>query len=515
MSLCTIRLCTDVPGAVIDANIYGHLMSNGGRCIYEGVWVGPRSKIPNQNGLRLDVLASLKQLRTPLIRWPGGCSSSTYHWRDGAGPVDQRPHTANIWSQQAEPNTFGTHEFLQLCAAADSAPCLCLNIGSGTVREALEWVEYCNHGGDTSVTRLRSGGPHGVKYWGVGYQPWGCGGAYTAGEYAREYRRYASLLKAADPGIQLLGCGGDADWNLEFCERVRAPMGQAELIDYLTVPHSFTRGRGQAFDDDEYHALFGDLAAFERELDLVEQTLEARFPEKPVGIAVDEWGVRHPEACVENGMEQANTLRDAVFAGAALNLFNRRAGRVTMANLAQAINVLQSIGITEGGRMVLTPTYYVYDMMRDHMGAQAVRTQVCCDCYEPKTGRRSKKGDAPPFSSSGSPRKIDRDETKTGERPHLLVGYLSASASISGGKILLTVANQTADKDVEARIEVGGAKIGAAAGRVLTSNHPRDCNTFEMPKTVFPKRVKFDPVKGELTCVFARHSFTSLNLTLS
>jgi alpha-N-arabinofuranosidase len=496
MSLCTIRLCADMPGAVINPNIYGHFAEHSGRCIYEGIWVGPRSKIPNENGLRLDVLAALKQLRAPVIRWPGGCFAGTYHWRDGVGPADQRPQTANIRSQQAEPNTFGTGEFLQLCSAAGSEAFVCLNVGSGSVREALEWLEFCNHGGDTSITRLRSGPPHGVKYWGIGSMPWGCGGGFSAADYAREYKRYATYLRAADPGIELAacGCGTDvsADWNYEFCEA----MGRAALMDHLTIQRHFGCGHGQNFTDSEYHALFGDLVALERDLDLAGHVLASRFPGKHVGIVVDEWGLRHPEANADNGFEQANTVRDAVFAGAVLNLFNRRAARVSMANLAQAINVFQSIGVTEGGRMVLTPTYYVYDMMRYHMGSRSVPALVGCDCYAAKEGH-------PPQLPGGVP-------TGCVPTPHL-----SASASISGSKVLLTVANQTVDRDVEARIEVGGATIAAAIGRVLTSAGPRDCNTFETPKTVFPKRIKFEPVKGELVCVFPRHSFTSLNLSLS
>jgi len=488
MSPCTIRLCPETPGPVISPNIYGHFAEHAGRCIYEGIWVGPRSKIPNENGLRLDVLAALKQLRAPVIRWPGGPFAATYHWRDGVGLPDQRPQTPNIWSQQAEPNSFGTTEFLQFCSAAGSAPYISINVGSGSVLEAMQWLEFCNHGGDTSITRLRSGPPHGVKYWGVGTTPWGCGGGFSPADYAVEYKRYATYLRAADPAIELLACGRSPAvspiWNYEFCQAMPHP----HLIDHLTIQRYFTRGHGQTFTDAEFHALFGDLVALERDLDLVENILASCYPGKPVGIAVDEWAVQHPEANVDNGFEQPNTLRDAIFAGAALNLFNRHAARVTMANLAQAINVLQSIGITEGGRMVLTPTYYVYDMMRYHMGSHAVMAQVGCDCFA-----------AQPTGLA------------TGHR----VPYLSASASVSGTKLLLTVANQTVDHDVETRIEISGAKIAAAVGRMLNSASPRDSNTFETPKTVFPKRFKLDPIKGDLVCLFPAHSFTSLNLSMS
>lgn len=487
MSRCTIRLCPEFPGPVINPNIYGHMAEHAGRCIYEGVWVGPRSKIPNEHGLRLDVLAALKQLRAPVIKWPGGCFAGTYHWRDGAGPRNERPQTANIWWRQAEPNAFGTDEFLQLCELSGSAPFICLNTGTGSLREGLEWLEYCNHGGDTAITRVRGGGPAGVKRWCVGHEPWGCGGRYSAQDYAGEYARYASFFKAAAPDLELYacGCGKDdlPDWNRAFCQSMPHP----DLIDGITIHKSFSRGGGAEFSEADYHALCGDLIALERDIERTEHILDYYYPGKVVGIAVDEWGVRHPEATADGGLEQANTLRDAVFAGAVLNLFNRHAGRVTMANLAQAINVLHSIGITEGGRMVLTPTYYVYDMMRYHMGARAVMAEADCDSY------------------AAVPAGMDREQQ---------VPHLSASASVAGSKVLLTVANQTINQDVEARVAVSGAKIGNVVGRLLNSAEARDGNTFEKPKTVFPKRLKPEPANGELVCVFPAHSFTSLNLSL-
>jgi len=488
MSRCTIRLCPEFPGPVINPNIYGHSVEHAGRCVYEGIWVGPRSKIPNERGLRLDVLAALKQLRAPVLKWPGGCFAGTYHWRDGVGPQNERPQTANIWWRQAEPNAFGTDEFLQLCELAGSAPFICLNMGTGSVRESLEWLEYCNHGGDTAITRLRGRGPAGVKRWSMGQEPWGCGGHQSAEDYAREYARHATFFRKADPETELYACGcgvGERpEWNHDFCQA----MPHTGLIDGLTIHRFFSRGAGAEFNDDDYHALFGDLIALERDIEQAEHILAYFYPDKPVGVAVDEWGVRHPEANVDNGLEQANTLRDAVFAGAALNLFNRHAGRVAMANLAQAINVLHSIGITEGGRMVLTPTYYVYDMMRYHMGARSVMADMDCDTY------------------AAVPTGMDREHG---------VSHLSASASIAGSKVLLTVANQTIGRDVEATIQVSGGKIGSVIGRLLTSADARDANSFEKPKTVFPKRIKPEPADGELVCVFPAHSFTSLNLSLA
>lgn len=496
MSEAVIRLWPELTRATINPNLYGHFAEHLGRCVYEGIWVGPHKSIPNQHGLRLDVLAALKQLRAPVLRWPGGCFADDYHWRGGAGPKEKRPTTVNLWWQQTEPNEFGTNEFMQLCRAAGCEPYLCCNVGSGSPREARDWLEYCNFAGDSSLTRLRetcgSPEPYGVRYWGVGNESWGCGGRFSPENYAQEYTRYASYMRALDPAIQLVACGtsyGDYKnpvlnvWNHDFCEK----MVHADLIDHLSMHRHFARGGGITFSDAEYNGLFADLIALERDLTLCEAVLVYFYPDKQVGIAVDEWGVWHPEATVANGLEQPNTLRDAVFAGATLNLFNRWSHRVSMANIAQTVNVLQCMAVTNRDSLYLTPTYHVFDMMRRHMGAALLTQELESPTFEAHPIGLGAKHNVP---------------------------VLSASASISGKRIHLTVANQTSATDVTAQIHIREAAIASVAGRILHSGDPRDVNTFEDPKCVSARRAKVDLAGKELVFTFPKHSFTALSITL-
>ncbi len=494
MSEAFLRLWPELPKARIQPAIYGHFAEHLGRCIYEGLWTGPKSRIPNEHGLRLDVLAAVKHLRIPVLRWPGGCFADDYHWRDGVG--GNRPVTANIWWRQGETNEFGTDEFLRFCEASGCAPYLCCNVGSGTPQEAREWLEYCTFGGDTTLTRQRAANghpePYEVKYWGVGNENWGCGGRFRPQDYAKEYVRFATYLKALEPSIQLVACGthyGDYKnpvlnaWNHDFCQE----MHHADLLDHISLHRYFSRGTGTQFSDSEFQSLFADVLTLEQDLELTETVLKYFYPNKHVGIIVDEWGMWHPEATVDNGLEQDHTLRDALLAGAVLNCFNRRAHRVTMANLAQTVNVLQCLAMTDGAKMFLTPTYHVFDMMRPHMGAELLTQAVECPAYEAHPiGMREKRN----------------------------VPVLSVSASRAGTKILVSVVNQSLNDDIETLIQVRDAKIGAVSGRILTAKDPREHNTFKNPKAVEPKRIKAEPLKGELTHVFPRYSLTVLSLAL-
>ena len=274
-----------------------------------------------------------------------------------------------------------------------------------------------------------------------------------------------------------------AEWNHDFCHE----MVHADLIDHLSIHRYFSRGKGAAFTDSEHNALFGDLLAFEKDIEQTDRLLGYFYPDKAVGLIIDEWGVWHPGAVVENGNEQENTLRDAVFAGAALNLFNRYAHRITMTNIAQTINVLQSIAITDGGKMCLTPTYHVFDMMRPHMGATLLTDELECPEFETHPAGMRRKCNVP---------------------------ALSISTSISGKKVFLTVANQSVDRDVEARVTLQDAGLAGATCRVLNAIDPRDGNTYDAPKTVVPKRVKLDAVEGEIVHVFPAHSFTTFRLSI-
>jgi len=475
VSGCRIEIWPDRPTATVSPLIYGHNAELVGRGVYEGIWVGPRSKIPNEGGLRLDVLAALKQLRAPILRWPGSCTIDGYHWRDGIGNPKDRPQTVSVWARQVEPNTFGTDEFIRLCAAVGCEPYLGMNAGTGTIQEALDWLEYCNFGGESGLSHLRQshGGakPYGVRYWSVGGGCWQYAGRPSAAEYARHFVKMASFMRGLDPNVQIVasgwdGEGGGESWNHDFA----SAMPHEDLIDHLSIHRYFSRGHGVEFDDDDYHGLFDDLRALEHDIQQTEHVLRYFYPNKRVGIAVDEWGLRHPCAVPENGLEQANSLRDAVFAGAALNLFNRYAHCISMTNIVQAMNSLQCLAVTGGARMHLTPTYHVYDMMRPHMGARLLLHEMESEA-------------------------------------------LSVSATLQDHRILLTVANQTLDQDVETRVELAGVKQGHIIGRILNAASARDGNSFESPKTVSPKRFRFDFTGSEFAHTFPAHSFTALTIT--
>jgi alpha-N-arabinofuranosidase len=496
MSSATLRLWPELAGPRISPNIYGHFAEHLGRCIYEGIWTGAKSRIPNEHGLRVDVIAALQHLRAPVLRWPGGCFADDYHWRDGIGPAKDRPTTVNLWWQQAEPNDFGTDEFMRFCQAAGTAPYLCTNIGSGTPREARNWLEYCNFSGDSTLTRLRAKhgreAPYEVKYWGIGNESWGCGGRFTAEDYATEYIRTASYMRAMDRGIHLIACGsgfGDGSipafvsWNQKFCEKMYHP----DLIEHLSIHRYFTRGHALTFTDTEYRELFADLVMLERDIESTDAVLRYYYPDKHVGIAVDEWGCWHPEATTENGLEQPQPLRDAVHAGAVLNLFNRWAQRVDMANLAQTINVLQCLAMTKGRDMILTPTYFVFDMMSPHMGGSLVTQELETDTF------------------CGHPMGLKRQ---------CEIPYLSASASRSGNKLHITIANQTPDQDIELRIDLRGIAAALASGKLLHADSANAANTFETPKAVVSKRLKIEAAGTEIVQHIPRHSFTAIHVTL-
>ena len=483
-------------GAIISPEIYGHFAEHLGRCIYEGIWVGDAQAIPNQHGARLDVLAALKQLRVPVIRWPGGCFADDYHWRDGIGPVEKRPRTVNVWWREIEPNTFGTDEFLRLCENLGAAPYICANVGSGSPREARDWIEYCNFAGDSTLAarRGRNGRkqPWNVKRWGVGNENWGCGGNFTGADYAKEYIRFATYMRAMSPDIELFACGasfGDyrnpiqMEWNHAFCDALR----RLDLVNHVALHRYFSRGRGLAFTDAEHYALFADALALERDLELTDAVLRECFPDRFVGIAVDEWGVWHPEAVVDNGLEQANTLRDALMAATVLHVFNRWAHRVTMANLAQTVNVLQCLAVTEGNKMFLTPTYHVFDMMRPHSGARFVPLQT----------------ESPTFEA----RPVGFDKKKT-------VPLLDACASLSGRKLHLTVVNKSLTEAVEARIDVREAAVASVTGKILHGDDPRIANAFDAPSRITARRIRHAFTSAAPTYVFPPNSFTALKLTL-
>lgn len=395
----------------IDKNIYGHFAEHLGRCIYDGFYVGEDSPIPNVHGIRTDIVEALRRIRIPVLRWPGGCFADEYHWRDGIGPKESRPAMVNThWGGVVEDNSFGTHEFFELCELLGAEPYICGNLGSGTVQEMSEWVEYITFDGKSPRTDLRKANgrehPWKLKYFGIGNENWGCGGRMKAEYYADEVLRYNLYVRDyGDNKLYRIAAGPrgtnykwtevmmrDAAMHLDaislhYYTRLEDPTATFKLPDgnerYLPNPGA-NRGSATDFTEEEW---FGTMKAslFTDEIIRKHSAIMDYYdPEKRVALVVDEWGTWFEcEPGTNPGfLYQQNTLRDAVSAASALNIFNNHSDRVRMANIAQTVNVLQALILTEGPRMVLTPTYHVFDLFQVHQDAMLLDTAILSDDYK-------------------------------------------------------------------------------------------------------------------------------------
>ena len=428
----------------ISKNIFGHFSEHLGRCIYQGLFVGKDSPIPNVNGMRTDVVQALKKIGVPVLRWPGGCFADEYHWEDGIGPQEGRKRMVNThWGGVVEDNSFGTHEFLELCNQLGCEPYINANVGSGTIREMAEWVEYLNSAGDSTVVKKRWANgrkdPWGVKFWGVGNESWGCGGNMRPEYYADEFRRYQTYCRNyGDNKLYRIACGPNVD-DYNWTEVLMKNAGR--FMDALTL-HYYTlcgdtwdhKGSATGFTTADYYKTLVRAARMEELVTRHSQIMDRYDPEHRVGLIVDEWGAWYD---VEPGtnpgfLYQQNTMRDAMVAAITLNVFMAHCDRVVMANLAQTVNVLQSVILTEGDKMVLTPTYHVFDLYRAHQGGRQL------DCF------------------------VQSDEVGEGDwhMPQVI-----ASASEKNGVTTLTVANLS-DRE-EAAFAVHGLNLAGARGRIL------------------------------------------------
>jgi alpha-N-arabinofuranosidase len=507
------KIWIDVDEAIgeINRNIYGHMVEHVGRAVYDGIWVGTDSDVPNDEGFRRDAIRALRQLRAPVLRWPGGCFADAYHWKDGIGPSGRRPKQWNLWWEKYESNAMGTDEFIRFCRLAETEPYLSLNLGTGNVQEALQWVEYCNSEKDTEQARLRaangSTAPYGVRYWGVGNETWGCGGLYDAEDYAREYLRYALYLKrwlwpsrgiSAVP-LELIAVGHtQQDWNQIFLEKARSWLS---LVDHLSIHHYFRLYPGQPlnmpatglpasgdieFTDNEYYLLLSRVDELKKNVqDASELIAYYSAGKKKIGLVVDEWGTWHPGAVFENGFYQQNTLRDAILAGSVLNLFNHRCREIVMANLAQAFNVLQSIGLTKTSQMVLTPTFHTMEMYQQHQGAQLVRSRIDTPTYELQDGGR----------------RVTRDA-------------VNVSVSLRQNRLLLTAVNEDLSRDLEFDVVLRGAKAQKAAGFKLWSQNVKDHNSFDHPDLVKPTSFTQDLKGNDFRIHLPAHSLNAIQVEL-
>ncbi len=457
-----LTLFPEREGPTIAPNIYGHFAEHLGRCVDEGIWVGEDSAIENVRGIRSDVVGALARLNVPVLRWPGGCFADEYHWKNGVGPREQRARTINThWGGVVETNHFGTHEFMDLCEQIGAAPYVAGNVGSGSVEEMAQWVEYMTSDADSTMANLRRkhgrAEPYRVPYFGVGNENWGCGGSMRAEYYADLYRRYATYVKDYSGNrVTRIACGAggaDYDWTETLMKIAGRHMGALSLHHY-TIPTGDwnQKGASSGFGEAEWHATLRRTLVMDELITRHAEIMDRYDPERRVGLIIDEWGTWYDPEPGENPgfLQQRNTLRDALVAALNFNVFHRHAARVTMANLAQTVNVLQALILTRGEKMVLTPTYHAFDLYRVHQGACVVPFELDTPSYE--------------HGSESAPQ-------------------LHATASRSAaGKLQLSVVNLHAT--LAASLSVSG--FGPLEGRVLTADALDAENRFDEPPRVAP-----------------------------
>jgi len=493
--------------ATINPNIYGHFAEHLGRCIYDGIWVGEDSPIPNMGGFRTDIIEVLRRMKPPVIRWPGGCFADDYHWQDGIGPRNLRPRRINIhWGEVIEPNQVGTQEFAHFCRLVGAEPYFCGNVGSGTPRELRDWVEYCNFpeasptGSTWAQQRAANGSPEplNITYWGVGNENWGCGGNFSPEDYCTEFRRYASFVRGFGKKLYVIACGSpgnDVEWTNRFFHKLYKDYWAFNNIDgFAAHYYCGTAGTATGYSEEEWYRLLEKGLKME---DLIVQqraAMDAFDPARKIGLIVDEWGTWHP---VEKGtnpafLYQQNTIRDALVAANTLDIFNRHADKVVMANIAQTINVLQAMILTEGERMLVTPTGYVYEMYAPHQGATALRARL-----------------ETPEISFNKENILQKGETADGHIP-----TVAGSASLKGQTLFLTLTNSHAREAAEVTVEIaGGARVDQASGQILTGEiHAH--NTFDAPRQVTPQAFDVGFEFSELKLTLPPASVAAIQVSL-
>lgn len=447
----------------VNKNIYGQFAEHLGRCIYEGLYVGEDSDIENKNGMRTDVVEALKEMGIPLLRWPGGCFADDYHWRDGIGDKSKRPYMVNTnWGGVVENNHFGTHEFFELCEQLDAEPYICGNVGSGTVQEMRDWIEYMTFDGASPLAdERRANGreePWKLKYFGVGNENWGCGGNMRPEYYADLYRRYSTFARNYGDNKLYKIAGGPGDFNYHWTEvlmREARHCMDAMSLHYYTMPGSWTTPKGDSIDftEKEWYQTMKSALRMEEAITNHTTIMDKYDPEKKVGLIVDEWGTWFDVLPGTNPgfLYQQNTIRDAVSAVLTLHTFHNHCDRVVMANLAQLVNVLQAPILTEGEKMVLTPTYYLLKMMKNHQDSSLLDI----DYTAPEVGCEE-----------------------------MVVPKFSVSATEKDGKITISMCNTDLEAEENMSIEIRDAIIKSAKAELLTSDKMDSYNDFDEPEKI-------------------------------
>jgi len=492
-----VDIQADRPGPIIARQIYGQFAEHLGSGVYGGLWVGPDSKIPNVRGWRSDVVGALKAIKVPVVRWPGGCFADEYHWRDGIGPQAQRPPRVNTsWGGVIEPNAVGTHEFMDLAEQLGTEVYINANLGSGTVQEMAQWLEYLTAEGDTALARERRANgrdkPWKVQYWGIGNESWGCGGNMKPGYYADLYKHWATFAKAPRGNRPKLVASGGQELELHWVETLSAEIKQMSAIthhQYSLPTHDWKKkGAAVGFPESEWISTLAVPQTIDGTLAKHREILDRNDPAKKFAIYFDEWGSWYdPEPGTDPGfLVQRNTLRDAVLAALHFHVFHRHADRVKMANIAQMVNVLQAMIVTDQERMVLTPSYHVFAMHLPFMDATSLPVQL---------------SGVPEYTLAkpGLPKVPVLTGVPIYDQGAYRMPALSASAARStDGKMILSLTNVNPRQDLPLQLAVGGKGVRAVTGQLLTAATMDAQNWFDAPDRVKPQPFKAEAKNGTL-----------------
>ncbi|MBN2806564.1 MAG: alpha-N-arabinofuranosidase [Prolixibacteraceae bacterium] len=483
----TLTLKVDQAKTKISKEIYGHFSEHLGTCIYEGIYVGENSDIPNINGYRTDVVEAFKELKVPVLRWPGGCFADTYHWKDGIGPKENRPSIVNVhWGGVTEDNSFGTHEFLDFCELIGTEPYLSINVGSGTVQEAVDWVQYVTTDNENPMSELRKQNgredPWNVKFWGIGNETWGCGGDMRPEYYADIYRHYAGYVRGHD--FQKIAVGpssNDFNWTEKMMQGLqdKKHLVQGLSLHHYTLPTnswSGSKGSSTEFGEEMYFKTLKNTYVVKELIEKHLAIMDKYDPQKRVSLIVDEWGTWYDALPGTNPgfLQQQNTMRDAIVAAINLNIFNNHADRISMANIAQIVNVLQAVILTKGPEMVKTPTYHVFKMFNVHQDATLVPVELKSEQY-----------------------------TYEGES---LPGVV-ASASLNNGVTSLTLCNLNPNKVSSIECNIEGAQYSTSSAQIINAEYITDYNDFGKDEKVNIRDFKVEnPKNGKLKIEIPAHS---------
>jgi alpha-L-arabinofuranosidase len=516
-----IEVLFDEPLGTISRNIYGHFAENLGGVLYDGIWVGEKSPVPNFDGLRKSLIEHMRKVKAPVIRYPGGCFADSYDWRDGIGPAEKRPRRTNFWangesekapaSHRYDPNAVGTNEFVHFCKLIGAEPYLAANVRSLPASAFQQWVEYCNSpAGSTTLADARAAAgypePFRVKYWGVGNESWGCGGEFTPQEYAVEFKRYSTWLPTYGDNLNLIASGPNADdwnWTREFlAEVVRKGPGEMHRIYGMALHHyawnlsrgktqDWVAGKGEAlkFDSVDWYELLREGERMEGLVTGHWQVLSEFDHEHRVRLVVDEWGPWYrpgSEATPGDQLEQMPTLRDAVFSGMTLDIFNRHPEKIAMANCAQLINCLNSLYLAHEDKFVITPVGHLFELYASHQGGQALRT-----IFSAPTLHYDREGKSAAFWG------------------------LRGSASVRDKNLTITAVNPSTDEPRLTELALRGATAREASMSFLSNSDIHARNTFDQRDVVVPQRKPVSVSGGTFMVELPPASVVALNIQLN